>query len=94
MLEVGDNEPDGVTKTGADGDVPAPRKVARRISREIQRAWMAVDRGPQRYGLKGRRNDGGQVGATAGKTSGQLQGSRATLAMVRRGDATAARGSV
>ena len=80
MLEVGDNEPDSVTKTGADGDVPAPREAARRISRGSQRAWTAVDRGPQRYGPKRRRNGGGQVGATAGKTSGRLQGSRATLA--------------
>ena len=32
MLEVGE-EPDGVTKTGADDSVPAPREAAWRIPR-------------------------------------------------------------
>ena len=41
MLEVDDNEPDSVMKAGADGDVPAPREVARRISRGSQHAWTA-----------------------------------------------------
>ena len=34
MLEVGDNEPDSVTKTGADSEVPTPREAAWCISRE------------------------------------------------------------
>ena len=89
MLEVGE-EPDNVTKIGADGDVPTSREAARRISRGNQRAWTAVDHGPMRYGPKGRRNGGEQVGATAGKTSGRLQGSRATLTTARQGDAAAA----
>ena len=80
MLELGNNDPDNMTKTGADGGVPAPREAARRISRESQRAWAAVDRGSQRYSPKRRRNSGGQVGATTGKTSGRLQGSCAMLA--------------
>ena len=60
VFEVGDKEPDSVTKTGADGDVPVRREVARRISRGSQRAWTEVDGGPQRYDPKGRRNDGGE----------------------------------
>ena len=64
MLEVGDNEPDSVTKTGADGDVPAPREAARRISRGSQRAWTAVGPGPHRPGLK-RRHNNGRGGTTA-----------------------------
>ena len=70
MLEVGDNEPDSMTKTGADGDIPALREAAWRISRGSQRAWTAVDRGPHRYDLEGRHNGGGQVEATTGKTFG------------------------
>ena len=52
MLEGGE-EPNSVTKTGADGGVPASRKMARRIPREIDARDGGVDCGPRRYGPKG-----------------------------------------
>ena len=38
VLEVGEEESDHVTKTGADGGVSAPREAARRIP---HRSWHA-----------------------------------------------------
>jgi hypothetical protein len=35
MLEVGGEEPDSMTKTSADGGVPAPRETAQTIPREV-----------------------------------------------------------
>lgn len=60
MLEVGDNEPDSVTKTGTD-DVPAQREAAQRISRGSRRAWTTVDQGRSATVRRGN-------GATAGRT--------------------------
>ena len=41
MFEVGEEEPDSMTKTIADGGIFAPRKVVRCIPHRIRRAWTA-----------------------------------------------------
>ncbi|XP_048556093.1 proline-rich receptor-like protein kinase PERK9 [Triticum urartu] len=69
MLEGGE-EPDNVTKTGADGGVPAPRETTRRIPQEVDAHDGGVNHGPRRYDPKGRRSGGGQVRATAGRPRG------------------------
>ena len=77
MLEVGE-EPDSVTKTGADGGVPAPKEVVRRMPQEVDargRRWTAG------HDATARRGDAAAAGRSGRrrKTSERSQGPRAAV---------------
>jgi hypothetical protein len=64
VLEVGEKEPGGVTKTMRGRRHPAPREVTRWKPATSSRG-NGDDRVQQRYGRMGRRGCRAQVGATA-----------------------------
>ena len=71
VLEIGEEEPDSVTKTGADDGVPVPRKVARRMSHRSRR--MGTAEWTTRCGGTARKYDTAAIRGwgEGGKTSGR-----------------------